>query len=375
MARRRQEPVLEKWIDTLQRGGKRARIEAIHALGKLDDPRAVPHLVSALKAKDRDVRALAMGKLCFLNKPSIVPGVVKALDDSDPRVRQHAIYALQRMKARTTADRIAAMMTGDKNEIVRFNAALALAEVGGRRHKAAFVRALGDRNTNVVVTALRALARSAPREIAGHVLRLARDARRWGRIPQAQRDVIFRLLKGSLANKQVVALLREVVADEVAEAERSGTARYSMEAHEAACLLAERDDATGVPVLLAMLKGGEYSQERSCRALALLKERSAVPVILEHPLRNGFYPVMLKAVRALGEIGDARALPALASFFNDRVDDFPVERSLTFTKDDPDLRLTALVAIRKIASQTLLEATRSADAFERKLARRLEGAA
>jgi HEAT repeat protein len=85
-------------------------------------------------------------------------------------------------------------------------------------------------------------------------------------------------------------------------------------------------------------------------------------------MKNGFYPVMLKAVRALGEIGDVRALPALAALFNDRAEDFPVERSLLFTKDNPDLRLTALVAMEKIAARNLVEAAHSSDAFQRKLA-------
>ncbi len=84
-----------------------------------------------------------------------------------------------------------------------------------------------------------------------------------------------------------------------------------------------------------------------------------MPLIIEEPLQNGFYPVKLKAVRALGEIGDARALAALGSFFNDRVDDFPVDRTHVFSKDDPDLRLTALTAIARIAAQSMRQAARS----------------
>ena len=124
-------------------------------------------------------------------------------------------------------------------------------------------------------------------------------------------------------------------------------------------------------LLMECLKGVDYSQERGMKAFAKLRDRSAVPLIIAKPLQNVFYAIKLKAVRALGEIGDVRALPALAVFFNARTDDFPVDPSITFTKDDPDLRVTALAAIAKIAAQGLKEAAASADPFESKLARQV----
>lgn len=376
MAAARQAKTLKESIEALHRGGKQARLAAIHALGRVETAASVRALVSVLEDKDADVRALAVGKLVFIGGKGLVPVFVKALDDREPRVRQHALYALERLKARSAADRIAALLVGDRNELVRFNAALALAATGTRRHKAAFVKALGDRNTNVVITSLQTLASLAPREVSTHIVRLVNDARRWGRIPQGQRDVTLRLLKDSLGKKDVLRLLRKIVADAVREAERTGSPSFSMEATEAACLLAEVGDDCGMPMLLACLRGGEYAQERASAALARLKARSAVPAIIAGPLQNGFYPIKLKAIRALGEIGDPRALPALALVFNDRVDDFPVDRSVTYTKDDPELRLTVLAATAKIAAASLRQATRSGDAFERKLARcLLSGAA
>ncbi len=357
MAAERQKEALNDSLDALRQGGKQAETSAIHALGRLDDKRAIPALVSALESKDRDIRALAMGKLVFLNSRRIIPVLEKALDDKEPRVRQHALYALERLKARRSAGKIAKLLTGDSNETVRFNAALALAAVGDRRHKASFVRALNDRRTDVVVTSLRALAKVAPREVSSHILRLAGNAKRWRSIPQGQKDRILRLLAGSLEKSSVLALLRKIVREGIGKARRQGTRSFSMEVTEAASLLAAAGDACGVPVLMECLKGGEYSQERGLKALAGLKARSAVPLIIEAPLQNGFYAIKLKAVRALGEIGDARALPALASFFNDRVDDFPVDRTNVFAKDDPDLRRTALAAIAKIATQSMGEAT------------------
>jgi len=357
MAADRQKEAFNDSLDALRHGGKQARTMAIHSLGRLDDKRAIPALVSALESKDRDIRALAMGKLVFLNSRRIVPVLEKALDDKEPRVRQHALYALERLKSRRSAGKIARLLSGDSSETVRFNAALALAAVGDRRHKATFVRSLKDRNIDVVVTSLSALARVAPREVSSHILRLAKSAKRWRSIPEGQKDRILRLLAGSLKNSSVLALLRKIVRAGIGKARRQGARSFSMEVTEAACLLADAGDASGAPVLMECLKGGEYSQERGLKALGRLKARSAVPLIIEGPLQNDFYPIKLKAVRALGEIGDARALPALGSFFNDRVDDFPVHCSMAFSKDDPDLRLTTLSAIAKIAAQSMGEAT------------------
>jgi HEAT repeat protein len=371
MAAPKSDQSLANLVAALRGGGKKAQVEALHAIGKRDDPRAIPALVATLKSADPDLRALAMGKLVFLNHRRLVPILVKGLRDAEPRVRQHALYALQRLKAREAAGAIARALANDASDIVRFNAALALAAVGDRRHKAAFVRATKDRSTNVAATALRALVALAPREAASLILRLVRDPKRWARVPETLRDVTLRMMRTSLTEAPVVRFLRRLVREGIAKAKAAGRPPRSMELVEAACLLAEAGDATGTPVLHECLKGVDYSQERGLKALAQVRDRSAVPLIIAKPLQNVFYAIKLKAIRAIGEIGDARALPALAVFFNDRTDDFPVDPSITFTKDDPDLRATALAAIAKIAARGLREAAASPDPFQSKLARQL----
>jgi HEAT repeat protein len=371
MTTSRQAAALQNVVRTLREGDKSAQIAAIHALGRSEERAATTALVSALKSADPDIRTLAMGKLAFSGAKAIVPAVVKRLDDPEPRVRQNAIYALRRLGAKPAADKVALLLNADPNEVVRLNAAWALGVLGAKKHAPALVRALDDANVNVVFASLRSLAAVAPKEVHVHVIKLARDPRRWGRTPDTQRDVILRLLHGDLDKKPVADLLRDVVRDGIRQAKREGKRPTSLGLREASSLLSEIGDRTGVPVLLDSLKGGEYPPQMACIALARLRETAAVPLILEGPMKNAFYPVMLKAVRALGEIGDARALPALASFFNDRVDDFPIDRSLLFCKDDPDLRLNALVAMGKIAARNLVEAVNSSDAFQRKLASEL----
>lgn len=362
---------LAEAVTALRRGGKQGRIAAIYALGKLDDPKGIPALVAVLDDPDPDLRALAMGKLVFFNDRSLVPRLVQALGDREPRVRQHALYALQRLKAASAADQIARVLGRDKDETTRYNAVLALAAVGTRKQVPAFVQALDDPSIKIMVAALQALARLAPGQVARHVVRIVREERRWAKVPQASRDVVIHLLKDSLKDKAALSLLRKIVAEGLALARKEKRPPMAMDLFEAAQLLGFAGDRLGVPVLLVALKGADYSQEKSLAVLAALKETSAVPRILETAFQNGFYMIKLKAIRALGEIGDVRALPALATIFTDRTDDFPAEKSVIFAKDDPVLRSTALAAMAKIAQANLRASARADDPFPAKTARRL----
>jgi len=352
----------------LRSGSTTQKIAFLHELGRFDDPRSIPVFLKAAGDADAAVRAVAVGKLVFINSPAIIPDLVRMLDDGEPRVRQHALYALQRLKARKAAAHIARVMLKDPDGMTRFNAALALSVVGTKEHKDAFVRALKDASLSVRYTALKALAEWSPDEAASHILRMVRDTESWEKVPEGSRDVILRLLEKRLNRRDVIALLRRMVGDAVS---RAGSGGYSMDVVEAARLLAVAGDRTGVPVLVRCLRGSDYSQELGLRALAMLKERSAVPAILAGPFRNGFYTIKLKAIQALGEIGDPRALPSLAGLFDDCPDDFPVDRTQVITKDDPELRLRALEAMAKIAARRIREAAQSADPFQRRMAKKV----
>lgn len=105
----------------LQKGKKPDKIKILHALGRSRDITIVSVLVQALEDKDADI-----DKLVFNGTGAMVPVMVECLSDPDPRVRQHAIYALQRLKVRRATEIIARMLVRDKNQVVRYNAALVL---------------------------------------------------------------------------------------------------------------------------------------------------------------------------------------------------------------------------------------------------------
>lgn len=364
MARRTGKTALAGAINLLQNSkDKTKRLNAVHRLGKLDDKKAIPVLVSLLTDEDRAIRALAASKLIFLNNAAAVPGLIRALDDTDFRVRQHAVYALRRMKIKKCAPRFAEMLIADPAAVVRYNAALALAELGGKAQKPAVLKALYDRESTVVLHACRALAVIIPREAHKHILKLVCDRKRWGRILFTHKDVVLKLLENDLAKPEVRRVLRGLVGT------RAENGRQSLAAAEAGSLLAKAGDPAAIGILRKCLQGVDYSQERGLVGLALLKDAGSVPLIIKHALQNGFYPIKLKAVQALGEIGDTRALSALAALFDTSTDsDFPVEMSTAYSKDDPDLRLAALEAILKITAGALKAGARNSEGYIHKKA-------
>ena len=68
---------------------------AIHALGHLDNERAVPLVLSYHAHPDENVRfAVAFALGCFPNHPESVSGLLKLISDSDSDVRDWAVFGL-----------------------------------------------------------------------------------------------------------------------------------------------------------------------------------------------------------------------------------------------------------------------------------------
>ena len=75
------------------------RATAAHALGEIDDARAVDALIGALKDEDPEVREMVAWALGELEQARAVPGLVSALGDADWRPRAKAAWALGEIRA------------------------------------------------------------------------------------------------------------------------------------------------------------------------------------------------------------------------------------------------------------------------------------
>jgi HEAT repeat protein len=92
----------------------------------------------------------------------------------------------------------------------------------------------------------------------------------------------------------------------------SGTAANQLN-KEVAAALGEIGDSKAVPVLVRLLKSRDnYTRVAAMESLGRLRATEAVEPLIQLALDGGLEPFLnKKAIEALGEIGDARAVPAL----------------------------------------------------------------
>lgn len=157
---------VEPLIGTLKDRDSLIRGHAVEALGRIKDPQAVAPLVVILSSKEQPshVRMSAAEALGAIGDPRAVEPLTLALLDQHWGVRSRAAQALGRLKdPRAVAPLIGALQ--DKEAAVRANAAESLGELGDRRAVKPLTAALQDPDRNVrkkADLALRRLTGTAP---------------------------------------------------------------------------------------------------------------------------------------------------------------------------------------------------------------------
>jgi len=137
----------------LASGSPKARALAAHALGGVTDSverrRALDALVRALDDDRPEVRAEACSSLGELGEPGAIAPLIKRLADGAAPVRQNAAIALGTMRAADGFEPLAeSLATGPAD--LRFQAATSLAEVDPARAFAYVLKALDDKDPQVV---------------------------------------------------------------------------------------------------------------------------------------------------------------------------------------------------------------------------------
>jgi HEAT repeat protein len=165
----RQQPPLAEWLQGLSHDGPYERIQET-SVGQEAAPRleAVPSLLSLLKDSDRGIRMQAAQALGSLGERAhrvlpVLRAALKeiALKDPDESVRSDAMHALLQAGPQPTSE-VAGLIDSlqDDVEVVRFHAAVALADLNGAARPAlpALIHAaLWDENPGVRVEAAVAL--------------------------------------------------------------------------------------------------------------------------------------------------------------------------------------------------------------------------
>lgn len=96
-------PAYDRMVKVLRFGaaeGNRepSKIDAVHALGLLGDPRAIPLLIEHLENESSDqLRVQIVRALSWFESPAVVPALEKALKDKYLHVRNQAALALKKI--------------------------------------------------------------------------------------------------------------------------------------------------------------------------------------------------------------------------------------------------------------------------------------
>ena len=249
----------------------------------LEDTRSLGggELDRLLRDPDRGVRrraALAAGRI---GDVTLVPTLVDLMNDQEPLIRQMAAFALGLLGDRAAVDRLVASLA-DSDPVVRGRTAEALGRIGDVRagpELARFVLATMPKGAAVVTVR--------------------------GDDPGSLNDPWLELRLSLLA----LGRLKDARSAELALVER-GQPRFDW--WVATWVAMRLESPTLKPVLVAAVASNDpLSRALGARGLGALKDPSAVE-LLTPLVRDQSEGVVVAAIRALGALGDARGVAAVA---------------------------------------------------------------
>jgi HEAT repeat protein len=266
---------------------------ATQTLGKMGDPRAVPHLIRLLEDEDESVRAYAAVSLAQIGdaraveplvamlatdedhaleafavagkkggSESMRSRLVRELQRPDGKIRASAATALGKLRDKAAVQMLTAGLT-ENDPSLRYSCALALASIGDSQAVPSLVAALTDTNTTVRLGVIRAL--------------------------------------GELGALQAVTSLVDLTKNQDPETRI-----------EAALSLGKLGQDQGFEFLLSAARQREKpARILAIEALGRLRDKRAVPSLIVL-LKDGDGEVRRCAVESLGLIGDERAIRPVA---------------------------------------------------------------
>jgi HEAT repeat protein len=305
------------------------RMSTAKALGKLEDTRAVPALLSQLRDDDLVVRESAAGVLSKLADTQIVPDLLALLRDPKSDVRTSAAQILGVLGDTRAATDLLSLLKDSDSE-VRRSVAQALGMVGDANSVNALLALLKDEDPWVSLFSAKALAKLADAENIPSLLHLLKDTDSKMRYCSAyilgelgDSSVVPELLASlkdsnsivqslaaqalvKLGDKRLVPDLQILLTDSDAVVRK-----FAIE------VLSELADGQAFPELMGFLRDPD-PRVRSCAAEALgkLGDDQAVPDLLAL-LEDSYLGVRFSAVRALGGLGDSRAVCPLLAMLRD----------------------------------------------------------
>ncbi len=324
-----------RWLKALDSVDPEQRRRAAEALGARGDPAAIEPLAERLADPDSPVReavVAALGWLATTHPTEVAQSVVPRIATASPATRSAATQVLASVGP--PAEAPARELLGDAGPTLRRIGAELLGRVGTAASAPELQQRLADPDPQVAMAAAESLQRVGHLKVDAR-LRSLLDGSAW------QRAAACTALSGA----------GPAVCRHVARALRDPEPLVRLAATEAAARIGAPDL---LPELLPILESpSSRARAAALRAIAAIVERGggaalsafrplARPEPLVELLAHPEAEVRLLAAELLGSLGDAAAVPALASILTD-------DRH----RDDPELRRHALWALEAIAPRDL----------------------
>jgi len=290
------------------------REKAAEALGRIGDSYAIEPLCAVLKDEDSDVRQKAAGALdrfgwqpededeqqlyfiakkdwdrCVELNGTTVKALVNVLEDKNPQVRKKATETLVRIGGLRTVEPLIAALKHD-NSNIRMEAAITLGKIGDSQAVKPLIAVLSDRNRGVREAAVEALVEIGSVHTIGPLIEALKD--RDSDVREAAAEIL-----GKTGNPALEPLI-------VALWDGNWEVR-----EEAAKALGRLRDSRAVNPLIAVLKYEDSGvRQKTAEDLDKITSPMAEPFIA--PLTQNIR-FRIEVIKALGQIGDERAIPAL----------------------------------------------------------------
>ncbi|GGK72900.1 HEAT repeat domain-containing protein [Ornithinimicrobium pekingense] len=161
-------------------GGEPSRVQVLHALSKIRDPRAVAHVLPLADDPDDAVAAKAWWALGRTGTPEAAPALLAHLGDPDEARRRELTRALEQLGEPAVPGLAARLRDGDA--LTRRHAAEVLTVIGdpgARGATVALVGAVEHDDKEVALVAVEALARLDVPEVDEALERLRGSGDRW----------------------------------------------------------------------------------------------------------------------------------------------------------------------------------------------------
>jgi HEAT repeat protein/tRNA A-37 threonylcarbamoyl transferase component Bud32 len=281
---------------------------------------AVPDLISRLSGKDPGIRIHLINVLSRFNRPDVARALEELLRDTNKTVRQAALNALAHMDGERDVGLICSLLL-DPDIAVQNKAVDLLVRMRHPDTMQHLVAVLKDENENARRSAVEVLNEIADPGTIRHLLSALEDDDWWVR---SRASDALAAIGGTKVMNAVLELIRD---------ENENIRRSAIE------ILNQTTDPRAVKHLVAATQDQDWwVRERAADALGAIGDAAAVAPLVT--MLGGDVKSVPAAIRALGKIGENKALSKISPLLN---------------SPEKAIRLEAIKAVAKLADPSMVE--------------------